>query len=167
MKGKSVFYLDLFRKLDEHNVRYLLVGGLAMNLHGVPRMTMDVDIVLAMDVENLDAFISAARELGIKPQLPVSIEQLKDAKIREGWATNRNMIAFSLGGDSFAVPTVDVLIRHPLDFDAAYESALTREADGVGIRYASIEDMVRMKEGTGRRQDAADVEQLRRFREEK
>jgi len=167
MKGKSVFYLDLFRKMDEHNVRYLLVGGLAMNLHGVPRMTMDVDIVLAMDTGNLDAFIAAAHELDIKPRLPVSIEQLKDAGIREEWATRRNMIAFSLGGDSFAVPTVDVLIRHPLDFEAAYENALIREAGDVAIRYACIEDMVKMKDGTGRRQDAADVEQLRRFGEEK
>jgi hypothetical protein len=40
-----MFYLDLFRSLNDHQVRYLLVGGLAMNLHGVPRMTMDVNLV--------------------------------------------------------------------------------------------------------------------------
>ena len=45
-----------FRELEASKVRYLLVGGLAMNLHGVPRMTMDVDIILAMDEPNLQAF---------------------------------------------------------------------------------------------------------------
>ncbi len=40
-----MFYLDLFKALEKHKVRYLLVGGLAMNLHGVPRATMDVDLV--------------------------------------------------------------------------------------------------------------------------
>jgi hypothetical protein len=55
-----MFYLDLFRCLHAHNVRYLLAGGLAMNLHGVPRMTMDVDLVLALDDENIDA-LSIAR----------------------------------------------------------------------------------------------------------
>jgi hypothetical protein len=49
-----MFYLDLFRALNDHQVRYLLVGGLAMNLHGVPRMTMDVDLILAMDEANLE-----------------------------------------------------------------------------------------------------------------
>ncbi len=48
-----MYYLQLFRCLDRHEVRYLLVGGLAMNLLGVPRLTMDVDIVLALDVVNL------------------------------------------------------------------------------------------------------------------
>lgn len=163
MKGKFVFYLDLFRKLDELKVRYLLVGGVAMNLHGVPRMTMDVDIVLAMDDENLEAFIRVVSDLGLKPQLPIDIEMLKDADARREWVARRNMIAFSLVGSSPVVPTVDVLIHHPLDFDSAYRNSILREADGVQVRYASIEDMIRMKENTGRRQDAADIEQLQRF----
>jgi hypothetical protein len=45
----SMFYLDLFRCLHERHVRYLLAGGLAMNLHGVARMTMDIDLVIALD----------------------------------------------------------------------------------------------------------------------
>ena len=44
-----MFYLNLFKALEKHKVQYLLVGGLAMNLHGVPRTTMDVDLVLALD----------------------------------------------------------------------------------------------------------------------
>ena len=54
-----MFYLDLFRSLEQHRVRYLLVGGLAVNLYGVPRMTMDV--VLALDSANLQGFLAAAR----------------------------------------------------------------------------------------------------------
>ncbi len=46
-----MFYLEVFRALEEHKVRYLLVGGLAMNLHGVPRMTMDIDLVIALDTK--------------------------------------------------------------------------------------------------------------------
>lgn len=65
-----MFYLDLFRALEAKQVRYLLVGGVAMNLHGVPRMTMDVDIVLAMDEPNLRAFLGAANDLGLEPLRP-------------------------------------------------------------------------------------------------
>ena len=46
-------YLDLFKSLQTHNIDYLLIGGLAMNLHGVPRMTMDVDLVIALDANNI------------------------------------------------------------------------------------------------------------------
>lgn len=65
-----MFYLDLFRALEAKQVRYLLVGGIAMNLHGVPRMTMDVDIVLAMDEANLRAFLGAASDLRLEPWRP-------------------------------------------------------------------------------------------------
>lgn len=48
-----MIYLDLFQALDKHRVLYLLIGGLAMNLHGVPRMTMDVDTGRAQDQSDI------------------------------------------------------------------------------------------------------------------
>lgn len=166
MEGKTVFYLDLFRALEKHEVRYLLVGGLAMNLHGVPRMTMDVDVVLALDDANLDAFIDAVHGLGLKPQLPVRLEKIKDAESRKAWISEKNMVAFSLVGENVSVPTVDVLIHHPLDFDKAFVSADIREVDGVRIRLTNIDDMIRLKEFAGREQDLSDIEMLREFKGE-
>ena len=57
-----MFYQRLFASLAAHNVRYLLVGGLAVNVHGTPRMTMDVDVIIALDPQNVDHFIAAAEE---------------------------------------------------------------------------------------------------------
>ena len=65
-----MFYLDLFRALQKHEVRYVVVGGVAINLHGVERATMDADLVLAMDQANLQRFLKAASELALKPLLP-------------------------------------------------------------------------------------------------
>lgn len=48
-----MFYLDLFRAPDAAQVRYVLVGGVALNVHGVERATMDVDIAIALDARNL------------------------------------------------------------------------------------------------------------------
>lgn len=158
-----MFYLDLFRCLHDHRVRYLLVGGLAMNLHGVPRMTMDVDIVLALDDANLDAFFSCARQLGLKPQAPVPLEALKDAGQRKQWIESKNMIAFALAAPGATGTTVDVLIHHPLDIDAAFAAAVTRDVGGVPVPLCAVKDMIMLKQGTGRRQDVADVEHLRRI----
>ena len=91
-----MIYLDIFRALDEHRVDYLLVGGLAMNLHGVPRMTMDVDLVLLMDDQNLDRFIACAGQLNLSPCAPVPIAALKNPEQRKTWLEQKHMIAFGL-----------------------------------------------------------------------
>lgn len=161
-----MLYLDLFRCLHEHRVRYLLVGGLAMNLHGVPRMTMDVDIVLALDDPNLDSFIACARKLGLKPQAPVPLESLKEPKQRKQWIEERHMIAFALNAPGAPGATVDVLIRHPLDIDAALTRAAVRQVGDVPVTLCAIDDLITLKQGTGRRQDESDVEHLRRIRGE-
>lgn len=90
MTGRGMFYLDLFRTLEARKVRYLLVGGVAMNLHGVPRMTMDVDLILAMDDANLLAFLGAASHLGLRPVAPVKPDDLLDPGTRKAWVTEKN-----------------------------------------------------------------------------
>lgn len=161
-----MFYLDLFRCLHEHHVRYLLVGGLAMNLHGVPRMTMDVDIVLAMDDPNLDTFLACARKLGLKPQAPISLESLKDSAQRKEWIELKHMIAFALNAPGSTGATVDVLIHHPLDMKAAIAAAVMRKVGDVPVTLCSIQDMITLKQGTGRKQDEADIEHLLRIQGE-
>jgi len=160
-----MFYLELFRCLESRHVRYLLAGGLAMNLHGVPRMTMDVDLVLALDDGNVEAFLRCARDLSLKPQAPVSLESLKDADERRSWIEEKHLIVFALSGAP-GTPTVDVLLKHSLDLDAAMERALVQTVEGVPIRIASMDDMIALKQNTGRRQDADDVEHLLRIKGE-
>jgi hypothetical protein len=158
-----VFYLDLFRCLHEHGVRYLLAGGLAMNLHGVPRMTMDVDLVLALDDANLDAFLHCARDLALKPQAPVALESVKDPEQRRAWIEDKHLIAFGLSGAP-GTPTVNVILKHSLDFGAALDRAVLQMVDDVPVRIASIDDMIALKQNTGRRQDADDLEHLLRLK---
>ena len=160
-----MFYLDLFRCLHAHNVRYLLAGGLAMNLHGVPRMTMDVDLLLAFDDANIDGFLSCARELALRPQAPVPLESLKDPDQRQSWIEEKHLIAFGLANGQPGVPTVDILLKHELNFAAALERALVQTVEGVPINIASVEDMIALKKDTGRRQDHDDIEHLLRLRE--
>jgi hypothetical protein len=158
-----MFYLDLFRCLHRRDVRYLLAGGLAMNLHGVPRMTMDVDLVVALDDDNLEAFIQCARDLYLKPQAPVPLESLLDADLRRSWIEDKHLIAFALAGTP-GTPTVDVLLKHPLDFDEALRRALVQEVENIPIRIASLDDMIALKQNTGRRQDQDDIDHLRRIK---
>lgn len=99
-----MFYLEFFQRLEKSQVRYLLVGGLAMNLHGVPRMTMDVDIVLAMDHGNVRAFVDMAKEMGLYPVAPIALESLFDPSLLRKWKQEKGMIAFAPKGRDAGAP---------------------------------------------------------------
>lgn len=158
-----MFYLDLFRALETKQVRYLLVGGIAMNLHGVPRMTMDVDIVLAMDEPNLRAFLDAANDLGLEPVAPVKIDTLLNPQVRQVWVTEKHMIAFALRPRDPKGPTVDVLIDPPVNVAESLKRAEIKIVEGVRVPLASVEDMISLKRSTGRAQDEADIDQLEKL----
>lgn len=158
-----MFYLDLFRVLEQHKVRYLLVGGLAMNLHGVPRTTMDVDLVVALDSANLQAFLVAVEALRLKPVAPVSLNDLLDPARRQQWLKEKNMLVFALRPPEMQGPTVDVLIDPPVDIEAALTRTVWREVQGVHIALISVEDLIHLKEKSGRAQDRSDIEHLRRL----
>ena len=162
-----MFYLELFKALADKEVRYLLIGGLAMNLHGVPRMTMDIDLVLALDNNNLENFIEVANNLHLQPILPIALTDLLDPAKRNHWASDRNMVAFALRPPNADGPTLDILIDPPIDIARALSRAVSRDLGQTKVALASIEDMITLKEKSGRKQDLADIEHLCRLREER
>ena len=86
-------------------------------------MTMDVDLVLAIDDANLDAFVAAAKDLGLVPVAPVPLEDLRVPSKRQVWIADRSMVAFALRPPNPDGPTVDVLVDPPLDIDKAISRA--------------------------------------------
>lgn len=124
-----MFYLDLFRALDDHRVEYALIGGLAVALHGVERNTMDIDISVVMSPENLQHLVAAARALGLTPMLPVKLETLADLDTLQQWHSQRNLQAFALRSNALAGVTLDVLLFPPVDAGALCEGKLGSDED--------------------------------------
>ncbi len=158
-----MFYIELFKVLEAANIDYLLVGGLAMNLHGVPRMTMDIDLIIALNAENVAKFEACMKNLDIFPNVPVKLSELVDTKKREALINDKHLIALSLISKKPALPAVDIVIFHPLNFNEAFKNRVVRDIAGTRVFLASIEDMITMKKSAGRMQDLADVKHLERF----
>jgi hypothetical protein len=59
-----MLYEQLFKSLHTHHIRYLIVGAVAVNLHGIPRMTADLDVMMDLDEENVRRFIEMITGLG-------------------------------------------------------------------------------------------------------
>lgn len=152
-----MFYLELFRALDREKVRYLVVGGIAVNLHGIGRLTVDVDLMLALDSENLGRFVAVAKSLGLKPSIPVSVEDIADASKVEKWITEKHMLAFALHSPDPATPTLDVLVNPVVPFEDAYARRVTTSVEALEVPVACIDDIIRLKTGTGRKKDEADI----------
>lgn len=160
-----MFHLDLFRKLEDAGVRYLVVGGIAVNLHGVNRLTHDIDLMLALDSENLGRFVSVAKRYSFKPVVPVKVEDLADAEKVRDWVENKHMLAFGLRPQNPTEPIVDILVKSPIDFEAAYKRRVVADVQGQKVPVASIADIITMKTGTGRAKDQDDIAMLRRLEE--
>jgi len=126
-------------------------------------MTMDVDLVIALDAGNIAKLAGLAKELGLYPNVPVKLEDLADANKREALLAEKNLIALSLISSTPATPMVDIVIHHPLDFQKAFAKAVQRDISGTPVMLASIEDMIALKKAAGRAQDLSDITHLERF----
>ena len=158
-----MFYLDLFSALHRHKVDYVLIGGLAVALHGVERNTMDIDISVVVSPENLAHLISAARELRLTPGLPVALDALADIDQLQRWHAERNLQAFALHTPDMAGVTVDVLLFPPVLPADMCARAIVLDVSGVPVRLASIDDLIALKQTVGRPIDLSDIEHLKRI----
>ena len=155
-----MFYIDLFSALQRHQVQYVLIGGLAVSLHGVERTTMDIDITVAMQPDNLSALIAMAQELKLKPELPVPLESLLDLNLLKKWHDERNLKAFALKTDQLAGVTLDILLFPPIDFAGMYHHAVIFDIANTQVKVATIDDLIAMKSVVGREIDLMDIEHL-------
>ncbi len=158
-----MFYLELFATLNRHNVDYVLIGGLAVALHGVERNTMDIDVCVVVTPDNLKRLIDAAKELRLSPMLPVPMDALADIPTLQNWHTERNLQAFSLRSPDAAGVTLDVLLFPPVAPVSMYERALKLDVAGTTVNLATIDDLIALKQSVGRPIDLADVEHLQQI----
>jgi hypothetical protein len=155
---------EVFRELQAANVRYALVGGLAVTLHGHLRSTADIDIVLALDDENLARFVSYFKRAGWVPVLPLPFDALLDASQRADWIANRNVKVFAVHHPKKRSMTLDVLLVTPIPAAQIVQRAVSLPLLGENVTVAAIDDLIEMKRAVGRPVDLSDVAALRKLR---
>jgi hypothetical protein len=140
--------------LRKRRVQYAVAGGYALAIHRVPRLTLDLDLVVRWTLPNLNALESALHELGLVSRLPIRAEDV--FRFRNEYVKNRNLIAWNFYHPADASALVDILIPHDLR-DWRTKSV---EFDGETVRVLDKQDLIRMKRAAGRPQDLEDVAAL-------
>ncbi len=158
-------YLPLFRALNEANVQYVVVGGIATILHGYVRATSDIDLVVDLQVEEATKVITVLTDAGYVPKVPVQAIEFADAAKREKWIKEKGMQVFSMYQPDNPLLTIDLFVKQPIPYNELYSRAVNMELDEVTVRVCSIDDLIIMKKQAGRPKDLADIEKLTRIKE--
>lgn len=158
-----MLYEKFFRTLNEKELKYLVAGGIAVNLHGFARATGDLDILIALTDKEISKFIEAVKKLELIPRLPVKMEDFADAKKRKEWIHTKNMKVFSVYNPENPMEHIDVMIDEIINFDKAYENRVVMHSKKLEIPVISIPDLIKMKEAAGRERDLIDVKALKKI----
>jgi hypothetical protein len=153
---------SLFATLEARKLRYVVVGGLALVLHGVDRLTADIDLAVDLAPEAAGNLIATLLGTGYRPAAPVDARLFADPAMRTVWRRERGMQVFSLWDTTGARPTIDLFTEAVIPFEDLWNGAIAIEiTQDLAIRVASIPHLIQLKEIAGRPQDLADIERLR------
>ena len=113
-------FKEILIEFSKNDVKYLVIGAVALGLSGYPRASFDLDILPDLTIQNLEKIISVLKKLGYKPIIPVRWEELKDPQKRKMWYEKKNMKVFSAVHPQKPQNIVDLMIYHPIDFESCF-----------------------------------------------
>ena len=141
----------------------MVVGGLAVILHGFVRATGDLDLIVSLDKENLKAFLSLVKKRGYKPKAPVKLEDFAETEKRLSWFNDKGMLVFSLYHPKFPQELVDIFVNEPIPFDKAYRRRKIKKMGPIPISVIGLKDLIFLKKKANRPQDKEDIKALKRI----
>jgi hypothetical protein len=137
--------LDVFRSFQQHDVKYVVIGGIASVLYGVPRATFDMDILIEATPENADRLLHALLDAGLGTASLTSAEELLTHEI-------------TIFKDRVRI---DVQTSTPgLSFEQAWDHRQVMSYQGQEFFVVSRENLIRSKRAAGREIDLSDVRLL-------
>jgi hypothetical protein len=141
-------FRDFLSALNKHEVRYILVGGFSVILHGYSRTTGDMDIWVERTTENYKKIKNAFYEFGM-PVFDMT---------EENFISHPNWDVFTFGNPPVAI---DIMVKvKGLDFSKCYNQSVIFEDEGLKIRTIHKNDLMQAKKSSGRSKDLNDIENL-------
>ena len=146
-------FKEFLRLLNDHHVKYLLVGGFAVSFHGYTRTTNDIDFWVPMDRDNADRVIAALKEFGFDvPELKADLFLEPNQIVRMGLEPIRIELTTTIDG---------------VEFDDCYRRCVQSELEGIPVSVIDLPDLKMNKRASGRMKDLIDVDELTKLSEDK
>ena len=154
--------------LDQHQVEYLLVGGLGAQAHGSLRATFDIDVVPATTEENWERLAAALRELDAR----LRVGGMTDDEARQLPVSIDAVTLRSFGSSTWMTDAGPIDVLHDLpvsggrrSFDELERRHAIAEIGGIAVHVAALDDIVASKEHANRDKDREALPELRKLRD--
>lgn len=143
-------FRDFLQALNDHEVRYIMVGGLAVVLHGHARVTGDMDIWVDCTEDNYKKLAKAFEQFRM-PVFDMTLKRFLNVSANDVFSFGRNPVG------------IDVMTAvKGLNFEDAYKLSTVFDDDGLFIRVLHINHLMEAKKAAGRLKDLDDIQQLRK-----
>jgi predicted nucleotidyltransferase len=135
---------NLLKLLNEHKVEYVVIGASAFPVHGYARATLDIDVFIKPSAENARGTLSALKAFGYDIS-DISENELLSKKILiRQYLVETDIHPFVKG----------------ITFEEVWKNKVKSEMHGISVFFASLDDLIKMKQAAGRIKDKADLEIL-------
>jgi hypothetical protein len=145
--------LDIWRSLHENEVRYLTIGGFAVNFYGFNRTTGDIDILIEDTTDNRKRLRKAFKAMGMG-----DIEQIESMQFIPGWTD----FAFSPGIRLDVMTSIKGLDKKT--FNELFNSSEITTIRSVPVRFIDYKNLILTKQATNRPKDQLDIEELEKIK---
>jgi hypothetical protein len=164
-KGRESHLLEILCVLADKEVEFVVAGGAALVLHGIQRMTLDLDIAVAPDQINLRRFISTLGELKFIPRAPVPAETILNRERIDRLIREKNALVFTFWCPGEPYKQIDMFLTRENSFDDLVSDARRLTLCGRTVLVASRLKLIEMKKRVEpiREKDLSDIEALQRL----
>jgi hypothetical protein len=154
--------VEILCTLSDHHVDFVVAGGVAMVLHGVERTTLDLDVAVSLELENLRRFLQAIASLGLVPRAPVPAEIILDQQRIAELIREKNALVFTFWSPQEPYRQIDLFLTRENSFDDLVADAYLLEIRSRVIRVASRRKLIEMKSRVRpvREKDMSDIRAL-------
>jgi predicted nucleotidyltransferase len=141
-------FVDFVKLCNQHQLKYLVVGGYAVSIHGYPRSTKDLDICIELSDKNAEKMLKVLDDFGFG-----SLKLTKDDFLKTDFITQ-------LGNEPVRIDILNDIDAVP--FEEAWNNRKLVNYEGEIIPFIGYRELIIMKMKAGRLQDIADISKLKK-----
>lgn len=143
-------FRDFLKALNDNDVKYIMVGGLAVVLHGYARVTGDMDIWVECTQENYQKLVKAFNQFHM-PVFDMTLDRFLKTTENDVFSFGRNPVGIDI-----------MTLVKGLNFEEAYKLSKVFNDDDLPIRVLHINQLIEAKKASGRLKDLDDIQQLQK-----
>lgn len=142
----EIDFIDFLELCNKHQVKYLVIGGYAVSIHGYPRYTKDLDVCIESSEENAEKMVQVINDFGLG-----SLKLTREDFLKKNFVTQ-------LGYEPLRIDILNEM--DGVSFSVAWQNKRAVVYEGVEINFIGYNELLVLKQLAGRSQDLTDIKKL-------